>query len=88
MTKFLIKVRLVEVYADDWQGLYANGKLILQGHSLRPSEILEWLAGYGPLEVVSYDVRPANDEWLNDLGRLPEDLSEVSYDDDWSIQDD
>jgi hypothetical protein len=82
------EIRLVEVYADDWAGMYANGELIAEGHSLRLCDMIEWLSNKGPVHIVSYDCRPANGSWLCDRGRLPVKLADVSYDEDWSIPSD
>jgi len=53
------EIKLVEVYADDWAGMYANGELINEGHSLRLCDMIEWLCDRGRLPVkladVSYD---------------------------------
>lgn len=82
------EIKLVEVYADDWAGMYANGKLINEGHSLRLCDMIEWLSDKGPVHIVSYDCRPAHENWLNRIGRLPVKLADVSYDEDWSIPSD
>ena len=84
----VLELRLVEVYADDWAGMYANGELINEGHRLRVSDMIEWLSNKGPVHILSYDCRPANDGWLCDRGRLPAKLADVSYDEDWSIPSD
>ena len=65
--------RVIIVKADDWEGVYFDGKLIEEGHNLRLEDVL------ARLDMVSETVW-ANEVWLNNLGRLPENLEEVQRD--------
>ncbi len=65
--------RVIIVKADDWEGVYFDGKLIEEGHNLRLEDVL------ARLDIVSETVW-ANEVWLNNLGRLPENLEEVQRD--------
>ena len=58
------------VYGDDWKGLYVNGKLAYEGHSITPKEILDAIG----IESEWVAVDP---DWLESRGSLPENLSEV-----------
>ena len=58
------------VKADDWAGLYLDGKLIEQGHDIRIDDLLRHLG-------IKAEILWANDEWLNKLGGLPTNLEEV-----------
>jgi hypothetical protein len=58
------------VNGDDWVGLYVNGKIVVQGHSLTPHEIL------GAVDIIPKEINP-DMEWLDNIGHLPENLSEV-----------
>jgi hypothetical protein len=65
----MTKTKLTIVSGEDWKGIYADGKLLSEGHSLNIREILENL-GY---DVDDFDV---NQEWLENEG-LPKDLKKV-----------
>lgn len=49
------------VCSDDWTGMYINGKLVLENHSLHPYEVLKALR-------IEYEHVEANEQWLNDRG--------------------
>ena len=62
------KITIVD--GDCWEGLYINGKLIIENHSLSIYDILEEIG-------VKYKHVLVDDEWLGKRGNLPEKLSEV-----------
>lgn len=68
------RVALVDV--DDWTGLYINGQLAIQNHSLSERHVLEALAKAGAIE---FGVAYVDEEWLNDRGDLPESLADVVF---------
>ena len=70
-------VSLVRIYADDWDGLYADGKLIIEGHNVHLTDFVHWLQETGPVEIVDYDCHEADAEWLEGRGRLPQNLYDV-----------
>ena len=55
---------------DDWEGLYDNGKLVLEGHSIRKEEILEYLG-------IKVKILEADGDYLYKYGRLPVHLKDV-----------
>jgi hypothetical protein len=59
---------------EEWEGLYVDGKLVMQDHSLRVHHLLEWLAENGYLILEGEQV---DQEALNDRGHLPESLDEL-----------
>jgi len=63
------------VYADDWEGLYINGKLVMEEHSLSTASIFEALG-------VEYDLFEADVEWLADRGNLPPKFEDVKVEGD------
>jgi hypothetical protein len=73
------KIDIVEVYSDDWEGLYINGDLIMQGHSIGLSHFIDWMLGQKSIEIMSYDIQEADSEWLESRGRLPANLIDVRY---------
>jgi hypothetical protein len=58
------------VRGDDWEGLYIDGKLETEGHSLSPSDIFKVL----DIRVTNHDL---DDEWICEQGSLPENFDEV-----------
>lgn len=60
------------IYAmgSDWEGLYVDGKLIDEGHSMRLDTILSNMGMQVTLVTLDQD-------WLEDAGRLPKDYSDV-----------
>lgn len=63
---------IVSAESGDWEGLYRNGILLTQGHSLRIWEVLK-LLGF------CVEERVADDEWIENNGSLPESLDWVEY---------
>lgn len=57
----------------DWEGLYANGKLIAEGHSVRAIDVLDAIADILPNRVericVSEDVAVMLPKYLKDLNK-------------------
>lgn len=66
--KKLKKITLVS--GDDWQGLYIDGKLAIEGHSVSVEDVLLMLD-------INHETLFANDNWLDVEGYLPEDLKDV-----------
>lgn len=62
------------VYADDWCGLYVDGKLEYEGHSLDPYHVFVALK-------LPFNEFAVNEDWLCDEGRLPENLEDVLNED-------
>lgn len=65
-----MKHQITLIQADDWCGLYINGKLATEGHSIDHGEFCE---AVGIVLVEKW----ADCKWLEDRGRLPEKLSDV-----------
>lgn len=64
------KIDIKIVDGDDWSGLYINGELKDEGHSLRVSEVLEILG----FKVETFE---ADYDWLEEMGSLPKKFSQV-----------
>jgi hypothetical protein len=59
---------------DDWEGLYVDGLLAVQGDRLRVQDVLAAVGIFPDTLVCDYD-------WLSDQGYLPVSLDEVVQDD-------
>lgn len=58
------------VRADDWVGLYVNGRLAAEGHSLSEYHVLEALG-------INQESIECDQEWIEDMGNLPKNLKDV-----------
>jgi len=64
------KLVIVGSSSGDWYGLYQDGKLLIEDHNLRASQVLKLLG----FEV---DYKGAQEGWLEDRGNLPKLLKDV-----------
>lgn len=67
-------MKVIRIQALDWEGLYFDGVLADEGHSLRLGNILSLLVGKTITEVVTYGI---DQDYMEDLGDLPEKFSEI-----------
>lgn len=63
---------IVYVMGDDWEGVYIDGKLVNENHSVNWPYVLKQLGHYVSVKEVDY-------EWLGERGNFPEDISEVVF---------
>jgi hypothetical protein len=67
-------IKLVYSESGDWVGVYANGKLLHEGHDISPSMLLEVLG-------IEHDRMTASGEWLGEeVAHLPEKWLDVPLD--------
>lgn len=71
------EIALVRVYSEDWDALYANGRLVSQGHRVHLSDFALWLSVQGPVEITGYSTAIADEDWACDYGQFPEKLEDV-----------
>lgn len=70
--------RINMVYGDDWQGMYLNGVLHAQGHSVHMNELGDIINKLGGVnEFVSNEVCF---KWLDGMGYLPKFLIDIPRD--------
>lgn len=66
------------IYADDWQGLYLNGILYSEGHSIKIYEIGHIINKLGGIsEFFENEVCV---EWMYDMGYLPKFFTDIPKD--------
>lgn len=58
---------------DDWEGLYVDGKIVVQDHKLRVEDVLAALGIYAETVTCDHD-------WLLNFGYLPNNLEDVKLD--------
>jgi hypothetical protein len=68
------KPSVVMIYGDDWQGLYIDGRLKTEGHKISVCDFATHVCDLGKFE---FDGEDADQDWLEDRGSLPKNLSEV-----------
>lgn len=59
---------------DDWEGIYINGKICIQDHSLSAEDVLIKLDKLGIINFYKYE---CSSEWLCNIGRYPENIQDV-----------
>jgi hypothetical protein len=67
---------IVLVYADDWEGLYSDGVLEFEGHTIDAHTALKYLIDYN-VKLKSISTYEITGEWIYEEGRLPNLLSVV-----------
>lgn len=74
-------MRLDIVNGDDWQGVYLDGEMHAQDHSIREHHWLYLVEKAGSLcEDVEVHVWTADLDWLDSLGYLPHDFKDIPLD--------
>jgi len=63
--------KLTLVSSEDWQGLYVDGKLAYENHSVACKD----LSYYIDLTMINVD-----DEWMGRKGHLPQHLDDIPKD--------
>lgn len=58
----------------DWQGLYINGILVDEGHSLNVEEVLHHLQ---TRHAINLKICSADEDWLNSQGSFPRDFAKI-----------
>ena len=71
MTRFTF----VTSECGDWQALYINNKLAVEGHSIRARDVLDAIADIFPNKVERYEI---NNE-IAEMG-MPTNLNDISID--------
>lgn len=59
------------VIVDDWQGLYKNDKLVMEGHSFHPRFFAD------ELDIGLYNYVEEFENYAMEHGRFPDDFSEL-----------
>lgn len=79
-----MKVLILE--SDDWNGLYINGNLIDEGHTLGEGDSILYLLeksedyGFDSSDVKVKFIEDVDDEYLNKFGSFPSDITELKGD--------
>lgn len=79
-----MKITLISSPAGDWEGLYIDGVLIEQNHSLSISFVIGAISEIfnyspSPIDEITFEDKEANQEWLDKIRHLPYELNEVKF---------
>lgn len=66
------KDKFLLVTADDWQGLYKNGILITEDHTIELQTILKHLG-------IELEEKECDCNWIHERGNLPDKLKDVKF---------
>ena len=73
-----VDIVLVKSSDSDWEGIYVNNKLFIQGHSSRADMLLAHLCEEQML-ISSFKEKTVLSEWLNNAGWLPQLLEDCMF---------
>lgn len=62
--------KITYVDNEDWIGIYVDGRLAYEGHSIASLELLR-------ICRVNYETFEADEEWLQEIGNFPRKLEDV-----------
>lgn len=71
-----VKTEIMIALGDDWSGLYKNGWLVTEGHSITADDIMHSL---GSLHDIVYNRFEVDMNWLDGAGSFPNNLDEVKF---------
>ena len=71
-------MKIVQALGDDWNGLFINGELVLEGHTLRPKDVQDAVKEAGLLGE-EIDFKEVDLDWMCDVGSFPNDISKVVW---------
>ena len=71
------KNKITVVYGDDWKGLYIDGKLAYENHSIDLQTFL-WVLEKNGIRL-DVECKDCDEDWLEHRGNLPKDLKEVRF---------
>lgn len=61
---------------DDWKGVYIDGELVYQNHSIDWDKVFKKIVGS---KVESFDSKYVDFNWLMNRGTLPDSIDEVEW---------
>jgi hypothetical protein len=65
--------KLLILTTDDWEGLFIDGKLATEGHSISLYEFCKILG-------IKVDFKEVDDEYMYEMGSFPQNLDEIPED--------
>ena len=65
-----MKITIVD--GDDWIGIYKDGNLVYEDHSITSCELLK-------IVDIAHEFKEADYEWIGNLGNFPKLLDQVKF---------
>lgn len=72
-------IEITVVYSEDWSGLYINGQLEYEGHSIFWLDLALALKRHGMNIKIVDPIADVDQTWLEDRGNLPQDIKDIKY---------
>lgn len=72
-------MEFVIAQANDWMGVYLNGVLVTQDHSISANSLLYAMSGYATQGRISISTKAIDEAWLETQGFLPDHLNKVKF---------
>jgi len=69
--------KIIIVIADDWEGLYVNGRLIEEGHKVKRSELIQTMKEFNTFNVEEKWLNNEGIEVVESLGSMPKKYLEI-----------
>lgn len=67
-------IKINYVTGDDWEGLYIDGELVEENHSIRITDLLEILKDR---RLLTFDYHEVGQDYLEGLGNLPDNFNDL-----------
>ena len=71
-------MKVVQAQGDDWNGLFIDGRLVMEDHQLKTKDIQAAMKAAGVLGT-EIKFKEVDMDWLWDVGSFPTDISEVVW---------
>lgn len=71
-------MEVVQAMGDDWNGLFINGKLVMEDHHLKMKDVQAAMKAAGALGV-EIEFAEVDMDWMWEVGSFPSDISEVVW---------
>ena len=71
-----MKREVVLCVGDDWEGLFVDGRLIYEDHSISTKYVANIITGNQPC---SFEEKEVDMDWLYEIGTFPENIIDVKF---------
>lgn len=66
------------IVAEDWKGIYFNGELFTNGHTLSTDSVIAVMLHLVEYDKVILNRHTIDQDYMEELGELPENLKEIN----------
>jgi hypothetical protein len=79
-------MKVVQAQGDDWNGLFIDGRLVMEDHRLKTKDIQAAMKDAGVLGT-EIQFKEVDMDWMYEVGSFPINMSEVVWDEE-DVEDD